>query len=135
MKKLLAALAVTAALVLGACVEGGSLSPAQSEFLRDAAINRIAAFNDAGIQIVELDDKQLLLLDTACFAATTIAVFRADPEDTDMVLPQAIVDTCAVLMKLAAGDDPEPVVADVIAELEAVVSDPVEEVAETDPVE
>ena len=92
-------------MILGACTEGGgSLSPAQTEFLRDAAINRIDAFNAAGIQIVELTPVQLLALDTACFTATTIAVLRADPEATEMVLPKAITDVCTVVMRLAAGD-------------------------------
>lgn len=102
--KYLATALVGLTLLLAACT-GGSMTPAQSNFLRDAAVNRIAAFNQAGVQLVELSPVQLLALDTACFTATAIAVFRDDSVDgSEMVLPQQITDICTVIMAFAAGD-------------------------------
>lgn len=103
--KYLATALVGLTLLLTACATGGSMTPAQQDFLRDAAINRIAAFNRAGIQLVELTPVQLLALDTACFTATAIAVFRDDSTDgSEMVLPRQIALTCEVIMAFAAGD-------------------------------
>lgn len=101
MKKLLVSALAGMAMLLGACVSGGELTPAQSDFLRDAAINRIAAFNAAGIQIVELTPLQLLALDTACFAATAAALFAVDENGEPRVAPVHIQKTCAVIMAAA----------------------------------
>jgi hypothetical protein len=104
MKKTLTALALIA--FLGGCT-GGSLTPEQSDFLRQSAINRIAAFNAAGIQIVELTPVQLLVLDTACFTAITVATLRADDVGPEpMALPRNVERACTVIMKVAAGDAP-----------------------------
>lgn len=105
---ILPALAIILVAAISACT-GGTMTDSKRAFLRDAAINRIAAFNAAGIQILELDPVQLLILDTACFAATTFAVLNAGDATADMDLPKSIVDTCSVIMILAAGDNPVPV--------------------------
>ncbi len=87
---------------LGGCA-GGSLTATQSDFLRDSAISRIEAFNAAGLDPLQLDPLQLLALDTACFAATTIAALRSEGvEPEDMARARRIRNACSVIQVAAA---------------------------------
>jgi len=93
------------ALLVTACAG----TPEEQKVKRDLAfalaIERVDMFNQMGIDPVQLDEKELLAIDTLCLVIPIAAIeLNADPE-----LIKTLMAACVVIRKAAAKYDP-PVV-------------------------
>lgn len=89
--------AVVAALLVG-CTGTSDEKAAKRDVLVEIALDRIERFNAMGIDPIQLDDTQLLALDTACVAVMIGGVeFGLDEETV-----KTISAVCEVIMKAAA---------------------------------
>ena len=96
MKRFLLGVAVIA--IVAGCIGTPEEKAAKRDLAVQFAASRIVAFNDAGIDPVQLDAKQLLILDTLCLTA----LFGGIEAGLDADTMQMLAETCALIQKAAA---------------------------------
>ncbi len=101
--KLFSAMAII--LIVAGCTGTPEEQKAKRQLAVELAIDRIEQFNAMGVDPVQLDERELLALDTVCVLLPVAGVeLEVDPE----VLKTAIA-VCQVIRKAAAAYDPPEV--------------------------
>lgn len=100
--KILMGILFLTTLALAGCSGTSDERAAKRDVLVEIALDRIERFNALGIDPIQLDDRQLLALDTACVAVLIGgAEFGLDAE-----VLKTVSAACEVIMKAAARATP-----------------------------